>query len=62
MYSVSNAFSKAINADSRSVLYRVTLAGAIVADQTRIPKMVINESVGGTAGVARIAESASKTA
>lgn len=52
MYSVSNAFSKAINADSRSVLYRVTLAGAIVADQTRIPKMVINESVGGTAGVA----------
>lgn len=51
MYSVSNEFSKAIKADSRSVLYRVTLAGAVVADQTRIPKMVITESVGDTSGV-----------
>ena len=52
MYSVSNEFLKAIKADSRSVLYRVTLAGAVVADQTRIPKMVITESVGDTSGVA----------
>lgn len=52
MYSVSNAYSKAINADTRSVLYRVTLAGTIKADQTRIPKMVITESTGDTSGVA----------
>lgn len=52
MYSVSDVYSKAINADTRNVLYRVTLAGAIVADQKRIPKMVITESVGDTSGVA----------
>lgn len=52
MYSVSNAYSKAINADTRNVLYRVTLAGVVIADQTRIPKMTISESVGDTTGIA----------
>lgn len=51
MYSVSDAFSKAINADTRSILYRVALAGTMF-DQTRIPKMGISESGGDTTGVA----------
>lgn len=52
MYSVSNTFSKVINADVREVLHRVTLAGAIVVEQSRAPKMVIEESAGDTSGVA----------
>lgn len=51
MYSVSEAYSKAIAADTREMPYRVKLAGAIVLDQTQIPSMILNESASGSSGV-----------
>lgn len=51
MYSVSNAYSKAITADTREMPYRVKLAGALVLDQTQIPRMTLNESASGNSGV-----------
>lgn len=52
MLSVSEKYSKAILADSRDMPYRVTLAGAIVLDQTRVPRMTLDESASGSSEIA----------
>lgn len=51
MFSVSEKYSKAIIADSRDMLYRVTLAGAIVLDQSKIPNMTLTESASGSSAI-----------
>ena len=51
MLSVSEAYSRAINADTRKTFHRVTIGG-VTLDQTSVPKMTFDESVGGNAGVA----------
>lgn len=51
MYSVSDEYSRAIVADTREMPYRVTLAGTIVLDQSKIPNMTLNESASGGSGV-----------
>ena len=50
MLSVSTQYQQAINADSRSMRHRVTLGG-IVFDRTKIPKMALNENIGGSSNV-----------
>lgn len=52
MLSVSENYSKAILADSRDMPYRVTLAGAIVLDQARVPNMTLEESASGSSEIA----------
>lgn len=52
MYSVSDKYLSAIVADSRDMPYRVTLAGYLVLDQSRIPNMTLNESASGNSGIA----------
>lgn len=51
MLSVSSDYLQAINADVRNMPYRVTLAGAVVLDQTRVPNMTLDESLSGSSGV-----------
>lgn len=51
MLPVSEKYSQAIKADTRKTLHRVTIANSIVLDQTSVPKMTLNENVGGTSGV-----------
>lgn len=51
MLSVSEKYSSAILADSREMLFRVTLAGAVVFDQNNITRMTIEESVSDSSGV-----------
>ena len=51
MLSVNEAYSQAINADMRRMFHRVTIAG-VTLDQTAVPKMTFNESVGSNSGVA----------
>ena len=51
MLSVSEAYSQAINADTRSTFHRVTIGG-VTLDQTSVPKMTFDESVGGNTGAA----------
>ena len=52
MYSVSEEYSKLIKADARDMPYRVTLAGAVVLNRTRVPKMTLTESCGSSSGIA----------
>lgn len=52
MLSISNEYSKSIVSDTRDMPYRVTLEGGLVLGKDRIPKMSINENVGGSEGVA----------
>lgn len=51
MFSVSEKYSKAIIADSRDMPYRVTLAGAIKLDQSKIPSMTLTESASGSSSI-----------
>lgn len=51
MYSVSKEYSKAITADTREMPYRVTLAGTIVLNQSKIPSMILTESASGSSGI-----------
>lgn len=51
MLSVSEKYSQNINADSRDMPYRVKLAGSIILDQTKVPKMTLEESVSGNSGI-----------
>lgn len=52
MLSVSESYNKSIVSDYRDMPYRVTLAGAVVLDSSQVPKLTVQESVGGTSGVA----------
>ena len=51
MYSVSEAYSKAVRADTREMPYRVKIAGVVTLDQTKVPKMTLTESASGNDGV-----------
>ena len=51
MFSVSEKYSKAIVADTRDMPYRVTLAGVIVLDQSKIPNMTLTESASGNSSL-----------
>ena len=51
MLSVSEAYSRAVNADARRTFHRVTIGGVLL-DQNAAPKMTFNESVGSNLGVA----------
>lgn len=51
MLSVSDEYLQAINADVRNMPYRVTLAGAVVLDQTRVPRMTFDEGLSDNSGI-----------
>ncbi len=51
MLSVSEAYLRAILADTRSMPYRVTFAGSVEMDQTQVPKMTLTESSSDNAGL-----------
>ena len=51
MLSVSDRYLQAINADSRRILHRVTLGKSVVLDQTSVPKITLDENIGGNSGV-----------
>lgn len=51
MFSVSEKYSKAILADTRDMPYRVTLAGTIPLDQSKIPSMTLTESASGSSSI-----------
>lgn len=52
MYSVSEKYSKAIVADTRDMLYRVTLAGKMPLTQSEVPNMTLTESASGNSSIA----------
>lgn len=52
MLYVSDKYTEAISSDHRNMPYRITLAGALVFDQTRVTTMTLDESVGGGTSVA----------
>ena len=51
MLSVSEKYLEAISADSRTMLYRVTLAGGLVLDQLRVTNISYDESINDTSGL-----------
>ena len=51
MFSVSDKYLKTIIADSRDMPYRVTLAGSIKLDQSKVPSMTLTESASGSSSI-----------
>lgn len=52
MLSVSTQYRKAINADYRRMLHRITFGDGYTLDQSSVTKMTLDENIGGNSGVA----------
>lgn len=52
MLSISKEYSESIVSDTRDMPYRLTIKGGLVLDKSNVPKMSIDENIGGSEGVA----------